>query len=605
MIRVVRDLPIRRKIILIILTVVGIALVLQRTVIYFSDLQSSRNNIRADMISLAEIISANSEAAMVFNDPRAVGHTLQSLRLNPVILAASIYNQDGKLFAGYSVENQNVVLPETAQRDGVVFEGDQLKLFHPMILDNKRIGTVYLLVDLRPMYQQLNRSNAIAFVIVVVVFLFALILSSLMQRLVSRPILALAETARQVSEKKDYSLRAQKSSDDELGVLIDGFNDMLSQIEAREAALRESQRRVTLLVQETPLGVIVFDTQFTVLEWNKAAERIFGYTEGEIAGKSGRCIMPEDSWNMGGAAVWTDLLRNAGGRRSIHTNIRKDGRRIICDWYNTALADDSGKIIGVAAMVDDITDRKRAEDEIQKLNEQLELRVRERTSQLEAANKELEAFAYSVSHDLRAPLRAIDGFSQLIEAEYAERLDVRGRDYLRRVREATQRMGQLIDDMLTLSRVSRSEMKREPIDLSEMVQLIIDDLREREPQRRVEVVITPGIQATGDPRLVRIMLENLIGNAWKFTSRKADGRIEFGETTRDGKNIFYVKDNGAGFDMSYANRLFTAFQRLHTASEFPGTGVGLAIVHRVVLRHSGCIWAEGEVDKGATFSFTL
>ena len=242
---------------------------------------------------------------------------------------------------------------------------------------------------------------------------------------------------------------------------------------------------------------------------------------------------------------------------------------------------------------------------LEKARDELEERVIERTTQLEAANKELESFSYSVSHDLRAPLRSIDGFSQALFEDYGDKLDAQGRSDLQRVRAATQRMAQLIDDMLNLSRVSRGEVRREMVDLSSMVRNIAEELKAAEPDRKVDVAIADGIQAEGDVRLLRVLVENLLSNAWKFTGKHPTAKIEFGISQNNGKPVYFVRDDGAGFDMAYAGKLFGAFQRLHSMSEFNGTGVGLATVQRIVNRHGGKVWAEGTVDQGATFYFTL
>lgn len=248
-----------------------------------------------------------------------------------------------------------------------------------------------------------------------------------------------------------------------------------------------------------------------------------------------------------------------------------------------------------------VIERKRAEEEIQKLNSSLEMKAAE----LAAANKELEAFSYSASHDLRAPLRTIEGFSRALLEDYPDKLDETGKDYLRRVRSATERMGQLIDDLLNLSLTMRREMRREEANLSHLASTVAADLQGTIPERQVEFVIQDGVLAQGDARLLRELLENLLGNAWKFTGQNPQARIEFGAVLEGDQKVYFVRDNGAGFDMNYADKLFVPFQRLHSDSEFSGNGIGLALVSRIINRHGGRIWAEGEVNKGATFYFTL
>jgi light-regulated signal transduction histidine kinase (bacteriophytochrome) len=274
--------------------------------------------------------------------------------------------------------------------------------------------------------------------------------------------------------------------------------------------------------------------------------------------------------------------------------LRKDVSRFWANVVITALRDEKGELHGFGKVTRDMTERKRAEQEILL-----------RTAELEAANKELEAFSYSVSHDLRAPLRGIDGFSQALLEDYAERLDDTARNYLQRVRSATQRMGVLIDDLLMLSRVTRAEMHREPVDLSQLAGSIAAEFSAAQPSRHAEFRIAPGLKAEGDTRLIRVVLQNLLDNAWKFTSRRDHALIEFGQSHSNGKAAFFVKDNGAGFDPAHASGLFGAFQRLHSVADFPGTGIGLATVQRIVRRHGGQVWATGAVNEGATIFFTL
>jgi len=275
-------------------------------------------------------------------------------------------------------------------------------------------------------------------------------------------------------------------------------------------------------------------------------------------------------------------------------------------WFASRLAvvkDDGNP--HVVLVVTDIEERKKAEEEISRLNAELEQRVRIRTAEYEAANHELESFAYSVSHDLRAPLRAINGFSQILADEYGNSLDEAGRGHLERIRAATLRMGELIDDLLNLSRVTRSELKRVQVNLSEIALEIVENLRRSYPDRNIEIHIHPDMHTAADANLVRIILDNLLNNAWKFTAHSPQARIEFGRTVEENEFVYFVSDNGAGFNMAYADKLFGPFQRLHAPGQFEGTGIGLATVQRIVQRHGGRVWARGQEGAGAAFYFTL
>ncbi len=324
----------------------------------------------------------------------------------------------------------------------------------------------------------------------------------------------------------------------------------------------------------------------------------------DIIGLSNDDLMPHDA-----------AARFEAEDREVMTSGQSSRPREIMDgtpddpqWFVTTkmpLRDAAGKVVGVVGISRDVTDFKRRSLEVEKLNAVLEARVAERTAQLTTTNEELEAFASSVSHDLRAPLRHIDGLTAALAEDYAEKLDAPGQDYLHRIRAAAARMANLIEDLLRLSRVMRTELKVADTDLSEIACGIIDELRREQPQRVVNVRIAPGLRAQADPGMLRSALANLIHNAWKFTGNKAAAEIEFGVTQRDGIKTYFVRDDGAGFDMAHAGRLFDAFQRLHTEQEFPGTGIGLATVRRVMRRHGGDAWAESAVGKGATFFFTL
>jgi len=367
-----------------------------------------------------------------------------------------------------------------------------------------------------------------------------------------------------------------------------------------------TRQKLALHVQQTPLGVIEWDTQFCVTDWNPAAEKIFGYSKQEVLGKTAtKLIIPDESLPCVDA-IWQALLENHGSTRSTNSNITKNKKNIICEWYNTPLVADNGEVIGVASLVNDVTQRINAEAELKAHREHLEELVDQRTTELTNINHELESFSYSVSHDLRAPLRHIDGFSQALQEDYAQQLDEEGQQQLQRIRSSTQRMGQLIDDLLILSRVSRGKVEREPLNLSSMVQDIFNKLQYYDTARKVNITIQNKVFATADHRLVHVLLENLIGNAWKYTSKTEQADISFtAQTNEKGEAVFYLRDNGAGFDMKHAERLFTAFKRLHSDRDFEGTGIGLATVQRIINRHAGRVWATAEAGKGAAFYFTL
>ncbi len=358
-----------------------------------------------------------------------------------------------------------------------------------------------------------------------------------------------------------------------------------------EALQRESEERFRLLVEAIrDYAICLLDNEGRIVSWNAGAESIHGYRTDEILGRPFSIFHLEPpGWN--GEALLQQAV--ADGRvESEGWRVRKDGSRF---WANTVLTpihDEGGRLWGFAKITRDLTERKRAEEEIARLNADLERRVHARTSELEAANAELETFSYSVSHDLRAPLRAIDGFSNSLVEDFPAQVPKGAADYLRRILAATRRMSDLIDGLLDLSRVSRAEMRWQEVDLSSIARQAADALERSDPQRR-------------DPRLLRVALDNLIGNAWKFTAGKEEARIQIGQRTNGEGRAFFVADDGAGFDMAYAGKLFGAFQRLHSEREFEGTGIGLATVRRVINRHGGRIWAEAAAGRGATFFFTL
>jgi PAS domain S-box-containing protein len=379
-----------------------------------------------------------------------------------------------------------------------------------------------------------------------------------------------------------------------------GVNIDITERRAAEAVARRWQR----VFEQAELAIALSDSAAGTFQTvNESFARERGYKVSELAGcPLSRLFSPRVQAAMRESITRADL----DGHISFESeHQRKDGTCFPVRIDLTVIRNDEGDSVSRVAFVQDLTAQKRAEQEIRQLNAELEKRVRDRTAQLEAANKELEAFAYSVSHDLRAPLRGIDGWSLALAEDYAGQLDSRAHQYVDRVRSETQRMGLLIDDLLQLSRVTRSEMQSLPVDLSTVARTIAARLGEANPKRQIEFVIEPGLTGVGDARLLEIALTNLLSNAVKFTGPHPQARIEFGQADYNGRLCFYVRDDGVGFDTAYADRLFRAFQRLHKTSEFPGTGIGLAIVQRVIHRHRGRVWAESQIDRGAKFLFTL
>jgi PAS domain S-box-containing protein len=403
------------------------------------------------------------------------------------------------------------------------------------------------------------------------------------------------------------SLHARTVRDESGKVIrLEGMAVDITERKRTEQALSNSERNYRNLFENATEGIFQSTPDGRYVSVNPAFARIGGYNSPDEMISDVTDIQKKMYVHPEDRARLLELLNKQDIINNFEAEIRRKDNTIIWISMNVrAIRDQAGKITLLEGTIHDITERKQAEEEIQKLNAELEQRVIERTAQLEAANRELESFSYSVSHDLRAPLRGIDGFSQALLEDYRERLDETGRDYLDRVRRAAQKMGFLIDDILKLSRVTRYKLNREPVDLSQMVRILVEMYKKSEPGRVVDGVVQDGCVVQGDPDLLEIALRNLIDNAWKFTSGTPRGRIEFGSFDERGKTVYFMRDNGVGFDMTYVDKLFGAFQRLHRSDEFPGTGIGLATVKRIISRHEGWIRADGKIGEGATFFFTL
>ncbi|MGB8354697.1 MAG: ATP-binding protein [Chthoniobacteraceae bacterium] len=487
-----KDIPIRRKLMVIIMLTAFVALLLMRLIFFTYEFLTFRQATLKQLSTVGKVIAANSTAALAFDNQDDAQEILAALKADQNVVAAALYDKSGQLFAKYPADVPGSLLPVAPESAGYHYRKLSLIGFQPVEQAGRNLGTLYLRVDTGLIMRQwFWNSVGIAIVAIGITFIVAYLISKALQKQISQPILSLADTARTISGHRDFSIRAKKMSNDELGLLTDAFNQMLAEIQAQDKAIRI-----------------------------------------------------------------------------------------------------------------DIAKRKEAEAEVNKLNAELEQRVAKRTAELESANKELEAFSYSISHDLRAPLRAVDGFSQAVMEDYGEQLPEQGRHYLQTIRDGAQRMGMLIDDLLAFSRLSRQPVNKQEVNVAKLVRDVLEELEPQREGREIDLRVGDLPEYKGDAALLKQVWINLLSNALKYSRDSKPAVIEVGCNVEQGENVYFVRDNGAGFDMQYANKLFGVFQRLHRADEFEGTGVGLAIVQRIIHRHGGRIWADAAPGRGATFYFT-
>jgi PAS domain S-box-containing protein len=730
-----QDQSIKRKAMAVIMLTSVAVLLLTATAFTVYDLATYRQNLAGSLSATAAIIADHSVAALTVRDEKDARAILASLRADPHIVAAALYDRQGNLFARYPAQAPDSEFPTASARVGWRSEGGRVLVFEPVTEGSARLGTLYLRSSPYPLYRRLQMYGGLVLPILCGSVLVALVISNALQRQITRPILALAEAAKAVSERGDYSIRAEKVSGDETGLLTESFNRMLGRIEEQTEALRQNEQIRSFLaaiVESSDDAIIGKDFESKVVSWNLGAERMFGYTAAEMLSEPITRLQSPDRPEEE-ARILEEVKR--GRTRHYETaRLRKDGRPIEVSLTVSPIKNAAGDIIGISSIarditnrrragrelqesqarftdiigsamdaiismdagqhitifneaaermfgcpagealgqpldrfiparfreahrehvasfgrtgvtsramgnlrplsglradgeefpieasvshidvggqltytviLRDITERKRAEEQILQMNAELEQRVEERTAELTAANKELESFTYSVAHDLRAPLRHIDAFSKILAEDCADSLPPEAQHYLSNIRNSTAKMSQLVDDLLNLARVGRQELNRQPTPLSELVDEVLEELKEETAGRKLEWHLQPLPAVECDPGLMKQVFANLLSNAVKYTRPRPLGVIEVGYRKMNGDSAVFVRDNGVGFNMKYADKLFGVFQRFHRAEEFEGTGVGLATVDRIVRKHGGHIWAEAAVDKGATFYFTV
>jgi PAS domain S-box-containing protein len=614
------DLPIRHKLRVAFLGTILGALLLACGAFVIYDVVNFRRSLVNNHTVITDALGKISTAALKFAGETEAAkadaeETLQALSFKPSVISCALYTADGKLFATYQKPGAGARFPAKPEPDGTRFNGGRIILFRPVMLDGRRIGTIHLVSTQEELNQHLKSYAVISLFVFSSVSLLAFGLSSALRHLILQPILNLADATRRITGQKDYSLRVREETTDETGMLARAFNEMLDSIQQRERALhsanealRESGERLNFALNKSHTGGWELDLADFTITRTPEHDRIFGYETLQPVWNYERFlehVLPSDRDELD--SRFLEAIRDKA-ELSFETRIRRtDGEERWIWGVAEYQIEESDAHPTMAGIIQDITGRKQTEQEILDLNASLEQRVRERTTQLAAANQELEAFSYSVSHDLRAPLRAVDGFSRMVVEDYSGQLDDEGRRMLGVIRSETQRMGRLIDDLLAFSRLGRQQMQIEQVSMHDLARSVFDEIMSQEPPgRRVHLDLKDIPPAHGTPTMLRQVWVNLIGNAVKFTKNRDPAEIEIGsQRGEQGETVYYIRDNGAGFDMRFADKLFGVFQRLHSAEEFPGTGVGLALVQRIIHRHGGRIWAVGEVDHGATFHFFL
>jgi PAS domain S-box-containing protein len=558
-----------------------------------------RTRLVRNLSTLAALIADNSAAPLAFENREIAEEILSALQAEPDIVAAALYNAKGELFARFPPSLQTALPPVGFASKGHEFRDGGLELFEPVLQEEKPIGTLYLRSSLRDLYEQLWRYSGIVAAVLAGSLATAYVLSAFLGRRISDPILALTRAAQAVSQRGDYSVRAAKLTDDEIGALTESFNQMLSEIQKNQRDLAEQARLMDLSTD----AIIVRDMDDVILYWNRGAEELYGWSRQEVLGKTKSDLLhtrlPEPRERITASLLqdrrWAgDLIQTRRDGTSIHVSAR---------W--SVENDAQGKPARVLTTDTDITARKQAEELMRSEAQRLDALVQQRTARLQETVGELEAFSYSISHDMRAPLRAMQGYARALLDDHKERLDSEAQQYLDRIARAANRLDALVQDVLSYTRVAKGEIELHRVDLERLIDDILSTRPEfQEPQSRIRVE-KPLHRVLGHEAYLTQCITNLLGNAVKFVVEGTVPEVRIRSERLDGKVRLWFEDNGIGIDPAHHQRIFQIFGQVYPEKKYGGTGIGLAIVRKAAQRMSGDVGLESQIDKGSRFWLIL
>ncbi|MCI0534648.1 MAG: ATP-binding protein [Verrucomicrobiales bacterium] len=583
---------IKRRVRAVILLVSIVVLFITGTALVIYEVISFKAQLVQNLSTLAAVIADNIAAPLAFNSEETAGEILTALQAEPDIVAAAVFDGDGKVFSKYPLSLQTNLLPARLEAAGHRFTADALVVFEPVLKERKSIGTLYLRASLRGLYGRLWRYGSIGMAVLTGSLIVAFVLSTLLQKRISDPILALTSAAQQVSQAGDYSVRAPKLTDDELGTLTDAFNRMLEATQADQGRLAEQARLLNLTFD----AILVRDSEDRITYWNGGAEELYGFTRAEALGQISHQLLHTEFASP--LEALEEKLRRDSRWRGELVHTRKDGGKIHVASRWTLDRGAQGQLATILEINTDITERKAFLAGLERL-------VAERTAKLQETITELEAFSYSVSHDMRAPLRAMQGYAKVLLKDYKDKLDSIATQYLDRISRASNRLDSLIQDVLAYSRVAKGEITLHPVDLERLMEDLLPNHPELQPPQARLLVEKPLHLVLGHEAYLTQCVTNLLGNAVKFVPAGVVPQIRVRTELLQGRVRVWVEDNGIGIDPSHHSRIFEIFGQVHPEKKYGGTGIGLAIVRKAVQRMGGEVGVESELGQGSRFWFML